>query len=296
VKDFVAWLMGARWRAIVLAALLGLVSWLQPFSGGVVALVALRLGWLEGAVVAAGASLLALLAGWLSGVGPVFALSPLLGVWLPALALALVLRRSHSLALMIQVATGVAIAGLAAYYIIVDEPVAPVQAWLQANLVPLMTRIGGEAAVPSADRLEAMARLTPGMLAAGMILFATLAVLIGRWWQAALANPGGFRHDFHRLTNGRVATLAASVLFVGALLTSNLWLDNAALALLVMFMYQGLAVLHGVIGMRRMHRGWLVAVYSLMVLVPLQLVSVAAIVGLLDNWLHFRRLVAANVK
>src|SRR5690606_40899116 len=69
--------------------------------------------------------------------------------------------------------------------------------------------------------LQALAQLLPATMAATAVLLASGAVMIARWWQAIVYNPGGFRHDFHRLRQGRSAALLVMVIVFIAIMTDR---------------------------------------------------------------------------
>jgi hypothetical protein len=142
------------------------------------------------------------------------------------------------------------------------------------------------------DAVSHVSMIATGLMGASLVLGSSLAVFCGRWGQAFLYNSGGFRQSFHKLRMGWAATLAASAIFVLAGVFNNVVVDNLAIVLLVMFMFQGLAVLHNVIGKKRMHVGWLVAFYVVFVLEFLYVLGIVAGAGLIDNWFDIRTRVA----
>ncbi|HET6654794.1 MAG TPA: hypothetical protein VFL45_10750 [Gammaproteobacteria bacterium] len=293
MKDFLAWLMRSRLARVGMAALLGLVRLFGPFSGGVIALVTLRHGWLEGLLTTLGASIV--LAAIEMGLvhGGLFVLTlPTLVLWWVIIGLALVLRRTASLALMMQAATALGCLAVALFFLANPNPLEFWTPLLKQLLLPMLQ---GSTAAMQRDWtlvIERMAMLMTGVTGASLALGSSLAVLCGRWGQAVLYNPGGFRDAFHRLRMGWIATLAASCVFVLAGLFNNVFIDNLAIVLLVMFMYQGLAVIHGIAGYKKVHAGWLAAFYTLFVLEFLYVLAIVAGVGLIDNWFDIRARVA----
>jgi hypothetical protein len=121
-----------------------------------------------------------------------------------------------------------------------------------------------------------------------MAFVSSLAVLIARWWQAILYNPGGFQADFHRLRMGRIATGVASVAFLAGLLTQYPVLDNLAVVFLVMFIFQGLAVVHSVMARRQASNVWLAGFYALCVVAFWPMLALVAGGGFMDNWFDLR--------
>jgi hypothetical protein len=142
---------------------------------------------------------------------------------------------------------------------------------------------------PGEAQMQALARLAPGMMAAGSLMIFILAVIVGRWWQAIAFNPGGFQEDFHRLRQGRnVALLVAILVFVAAL-TGHPVLGGFAFAGAVTLLFQGLAMVHGVVAAAGQNVAWLWAMYVVLALLPLPATVLLVVAGGVDNWLDFRR-------
>jgi hypothetical protein len=58
---------------------------------------------------------------------------------------------------------------------------------------------------------------------------------------------------------------------------------------LLLFMVQGVAVVHGIVAIRAAHRGWLAAMYLLLfILMPMSLFAIA-LTGFFDHWLDYRK-------
>lgn len=125
-----------------------------------------------------------------------------------------------------------------------------------------------------------------GFIAAITAYSGAAGLVIGRWWQAMLYNPGGFAEEFHRLRLGPVEALVC----LGAALYAwwqpggySVWMALFALPLL----FAGLALVHALAARRGLATGWLVAFYlALFVLQPLA--KLLVLVAFVDTWLDFR--------
>lgn len=126
-----------------------------------------------------------------------------------------------------------------------------------------------------------------GMVATLIAFQALLALVIGRWWQAMLYNPGGFRVEFYEFRLNRNAALlyfAAMALALGmGGANGSFWGFLAALPLVLVTT----AIVHNRVRARGMSIGWLVLFYLLMAFQPFYLV--AACVGLSDSWVNYRQ-------
>lgn len=201
------------------------------------------------------------------------------------LLLALLLKRTGSLNLAFQVAVLSIAACLIVVHVSLEDPVA-IWTGLLHTMVDAMLQAGLS---PDADAdviVANLARTMWGALAA-IVLATTLgALFLGRWWSSLGGSAGSFGEEYRQLRLGKVLGLAVSVLllvamFVDApLLASLVWVSFMALAL------QGLAAAHRSKARGRINRGWLAAIYVLLV-VPLSTsvtVFVLAIWGFADNW------------
>lgn len=234
------------------------------------------------------------LIGWATGQGAGWILidplmGPLLGIWVPTLLLAWVLKTSRSLALAFAVAAVVGCAVVVGQLVLIADPFAVWQAILAPMLEPLKALRGLSTAQWQQD-LKAMAQLMPGMSAAGGLIGAGAMLLLARYFQARQVRPGAFGEEFRRLSLGRVVTVVASLVLVLRLILGGPVLDNLAIVMLALFLFQGLAVIHAL----RLARGWsrwvLVVFYILLALLPLWLLGLVSGAGLVDNWFDFRRL------
>lgn len=287
MRGIAGFIMRGRLPAIAMVAgpaLLPLLFWV---SGAALALVTLRRGLNEGALVMAGATAV-LAGGSVALVGtPLAVLQPLLLVWLPVLLLALVLRATVSLARTLEAGTLVAAAGVLVFHVIHPDPAAFWRGMLEqvANLMGADPT--GE---PWQRAATELAPVMTGLWAVNMLGLAVVSLLLGRWWQALLYNPGGFRAEFHDLRlelwfAGIALGAAAMALFMPPGLVRDL-----ALVLTSVFVLQALAVAHAVFARRGWHGGWLIGVYLLL---PLALRPMAAL-GIADVFLDLRRRFAGS--
>ncbi len=286
--------MRGRSQAVVSAVVLAMVSLpIPPFSvlsSAVIALVTLRRGQVEGLVVGGLAGLVSGLIAYLALGTPAPAVAIVLSLWLPTLILALVLRATRSLTLMLEAALLVGLLVIGIFYLQVPDPATT---WQEA-LQPFSRDLTDAGLLEEGKQdvfLKEMARWMTGFFAAGFFLLVTISVFLARWWQAVLYNPGGFRQEFHTLRLHRALGIAG-LLLLGLILTGvggkgGLILD-LSLLLSSALMLQGLAVAHGISALRQTHPVWLVAMYILYFFAMLQMWMLLAAVGLADLWFDFR--------
>ncbi len=272
-------------------------------SGASVALVTLRRGSVEG--------LIAGLAGWsvvaglllLAGQGPDANLLGMLGLLTAIVAMASVLRRFSALHLSIWLGIALAVGALSIFWLLVPDPAA---FWrdgfvrLLDTLAAQMRESGNAGFDPSELRQLADAvqwRGFSGNVFGGLLLVACGSLFIGRSWHAKLANPGGFRLEFHRLRLYRPLALATAACFMLAALMDRDWLLNVAAILLLVWIIQGFAVIHGLVGILAGGGAWLVLAYLLCVAGLLSgnsLVLVVPLLGLVNEFFDVRAFAARS--
>ena len=295
MRALAKFVMSRRIQAVLVAVGFALWGLLLPpasyLSGAAVALVTLRRGAREGVLIIAGATAAAaVLAGLVLG-DTVPALVFVLGMWLPLWLLAIVWRNTVSLAWTLQAAAGIGVLTVVLMHLVLQDPAAWWRALLEA-LRPAMEQAGvfaDGAAMEGA--LDAAARLMTGLMAAALVFSLMISLFIARWWQAALYNPGGFRQEFHALrADRRIAVVLVVVLLlslvdrgvIGALAT------DLAMVGIVLYLFQGLALIHGMVAAFRANVFWLVGLYALMVLASPQMVLLLSAMGFADTWFDFR--------
>ncbi|MEY6432093.1 hypothetical protein ABC977_06670 [Thioalkalicoccus limnaeus] len=279
-------LVAATTAVLSVLPVIGLLAAL--ISAGVIALATLRHGPSEGLLVAGLAGLGGGVLAWLALGSPLPAIGFLLIFWFPVWLLAVALGWSRSLSVTVQAAAGLAVLGLVLVYAIAGGVRDP---WIEI-LEPLRLALVEAAVLGEADSVAAIERVAawmPGLLTATVYLMVVSSLLIGRWWQALLYNPGGFGAEFRAL---RIHPLLGVVTVAVYLLVVFLGEAHWAIALLLilgpLLVLQGLAVVHALAYARQTHVGWLAGLYVLFVLgFPLPQMIVAGL-GLADIWVDLR--------
>lgn len=117
-------------------------------------------------------------------------------------------------------------------------------------------------------------------------------LLVARWWQALLYNPGGFQQEFHGF---RLGMTAASLLMAGVAAGNLLAVEYRAWASLLgmPLLLSGLGLAHHTVKLLGLSTFWLVAMYAGLILIgPLSLALI--VTGFLDSFLNFRARLAKN--
>lgn len=273
----------------MMVAVLAILSMLFPpasiLSAAVVALVALRNG-------AAAGGILLLLAGVAGGVLSLLlfaTIKPIIGFVVVMLLLALLLRRSRSLALTLQGALGLSLLMLASQYLQSEDPVT---VWRNLLVPFIQTLVDAEVVLTDQQELmlTQMAEWMPGVVVAGFFMQLTATLLLARWWQAKLYNPGGFRSEFHQLRLPRSLAIATLIFFALVMMVGDSVLEFRYLAMLLLsgWFFGGLALAHATAARVKAGSGWLIALYVLLVIAMPHVVGLLATAGMADAWFDFR--------
>jgi uncharacterized protein YybS (DUF2232 family) len=297
MRALAAYILKGRLQAIVITSLMTFVSLLLPplaylLSGVPVSLVSLRRGPLVGAQVIAGSLLVVLLLALLVRIGPQIATAFVLEIWIPLWLCAIVLRKTESHGDLVLMASGFGALYIVVTHMLIDD----VTDWWRNNLETgiaqaLPEDLAGQYQVVT----EQLAPFMNGMLAGSLLVSIVLTILVARWWQSMLFNPGGFKKEFYALHLPRVLLLGV-LLGVALILIDEAKPGSIAfeLLLLLIFAYfiQGLATIHRVIAAKGLPKVWLVMLYVLL-LIP-QIGLFVACLGMIDCW--FERSVATGPK
>lgn len=297
MQKLAALIMRGRVYAMLVAALFGVVSLLLPplqpisttLSGGVIALVALRLGAREALYVIVGAVPGIMGVTWLLFGNPAPAVVLAAIVWLPILMLALILRQTISMGLTVQVAALLGAAVVVGIHGLLPDPAA----WwhdMLANMIQ-QSRLDKAGLEQMGQIMQQVAPHMTGIVASALMLSALLSVVMGRWWQSLLYHPGGFGQEFRSLRLGhRVAYPAAAVLAISLFASGGLTaiITDLLVVLVIVYVLQGLAVAHAISFATKRSVVWLMLVYVLLAILPPFVVVALAGVGFADSWMNFR--------
>jgi hypothetical protein len=292
MRSLSAFVLRGRSQALVVVCGLAfaslLISPLSLLSSALFALVGLRQTAKDSALTL----LLALLALGLSGVllgGSSSAVLYGALLWLPVWPVAVVLRESLRLELAVETALALGLAAVLGVYGFVDEPATLWRHRLQ-DLAQAM--LGNSPAINMIDLgrlLDWLAHYATGAAVGGSVMSLILALLIGRWQQAVLFNPGGFRSEFIalRLHDGVAYALLACML-VAALSNGGLaeLSMNCLVVIAMVFTVVGFAIIHHVLGGKNF---WIAGIYVVLLFLPHLLLPPITLLGFSDTWLDWRK-------
>lgn len=276
--------MRGPFQAIALASITMLIPLMFWFSAAVVALVTLRKGFQQGAVVFFWTALPAMVWLWsLQDPGPLIVL-------VMAFLMASILRVTISwqTTLVAGALVGI-ILGWAAPFLMPD---------VIQMLNELTDQFFRELAKQSEQEYTDELRVGfESLMVAGFVSsfygVAIGSLCLARSWQAKLFNPGGWQEEFFQIRIQPKLLIAALMLLVVAPALGM----NASVVMLtvaVALIFAGIALVHGLIARKNMTKQWLVGFYlSVVLLFPTVLVLVV-IAAALDSLIDFRSRVSSS--
>ncbi|WP_019865369.1 YybS family protein [Methylovulum miyakonense] len=288
-----AYIMKGRLQAMMVASSLALLSLMFPpvsiVSSASVALVTLRLGAIEGLYVLGCSSLAAGLLGWLLLGHFQFALMYVMVLWLPVWLIAIVLREGRHLSLAVEIAIFLGVLAVVGAYLYNPD----LAAMWNALFVQMMpANLPADASLDDFKKAaNVWAHYMTGVVAAGSVFGLLFGLFLGRWWQANLYNPGGFKTEYlslgmpPRLAIGTLAVMATAMAVTGVV-SEAAW--NITILLIALYSVIGTAVMHTLFAGMKLARFTVPMLYITLFLIP-HAILLVAVVGWVDAWFNLRK-------
>jgi uncharacterized protein YybS (DUF2232 family) len=284
-------LKGQSQAALVTAALaiLGLLippaAWISAAS---IVLVTLVHGPQRGLITTALSLLGAALFAYLIFAIPQLAVIFVLLVWLPAWMIATILRQTVSLAYSLQILTMVSLLAVVLIYSLFPDFG---EYWRESlnHMVTQLAQQSDEFSLTELQRTEDLIiDFMPGLFVSSIMFGTMLSLFLGRWWQAVFYNPGGFAKEFHSLNLGKISALIALAITIIAVIINNVFAFALVTVVFVLYLAQGMSILHATFKLRQVNTAWLFVVYIVMFFIP-RLLFLLVIAGMIDPWLDIRQ-------
>ena len=272
MRALASFIMRGRMQAtlvVVISAVLPLLFWLSAAAGS---LVLLRRGFRDATSVIVG-GLLAGLAVWVMG-DPITFL-----VIAGALALAAMLRAEHPWSRVLLASAVFAVA----FSLVLDLALAQTFDMLAKAFAEAMPKIEGQPVLSG----ELIRPVLVASTAVTVQLFSVLALVLARYWQAALYNPGGFGREFRalKLPKQTMAVLVAVMVVAPFIGPQFIILASASSLVLVL---AGIALMHGLVAQGRLAGFWLVGMYVTLPLIMQLIYPLLVVLAIVDSLIDFR--------
>ncbi|MDU9402163.1 hypothetical protein RTH46_06610 [Pseudomonas sp. zfem004] len=272
MRALASFIMRGRVQAtfvVVISAVLPLLFWLSAAAGS---LVFLRRGFKDASSVIAWGLLPAVVMLY-------FGEPSTLLVFLGTLGLAALLRAGHSWS---RVLLSSVVLGLL-YSLILDAVLRETFEVLAKALEKALPQFEGKPVLPG----ELIGPLLVASSAVMLQLFSLLALMLARYWQAALYNPGGFGREFRELRLPPVPMLAlVSLMALGPFIGSQFIVLASASSLVLLL--AGIALIHGLVAQGRLAGFWLVGMYVTLPLLMQLMYPLLVVLAIVDSLIDFR--------
>jgi hypothetical protein len=284
-------LKGQSQAALVTASLAILGLLVTPavwISSAAVALVTLVYGPQRGLIVIGLSLLGAALFAYLIFAVPQVAVIFVLLTWLPVWMIAVILRQTVSMAYSLQILTVISLLVVVVIYALFPD----FGEYWREPLDHMVTQLAQQSEDFSLAELQRTENLIidflPGLFASSIMFGTMLSLFLARWWQAVIYNPGGFAKEFQSLNLGKISAFIALAITLLAIMVNNVFAFALVTVVFVLYLIQGVSLLHAGIKIRQVHAAWLFAVYLIMFFIP-HLVLLLVIAGMIDPWLDIRQ-------
>ncbi len=288
MRPLVTWLLARPWNTVLGLSLSLMLPFAQILSGAVMVAIVLALG-VQQAILKGGAAI-ALLAVLFLAVGnsvPHLVANALVA-WLPVMMLALLMRRTRSMTLTLQVSVIIAVLVTVGFYAVLGDPAEFWGVQLQ-QLSVLFAEMGlANQAALLKEQSELLApQMTMLFVLVTWSMFALVLALGYALYQCLPDNKARFGR-FCDLNLGRVLALMMAVTSLLALVTGADWLQDTAFVMFAVFWVQGLAMLHWLQTDGPLPALALVAIYALLPILNALLLTALAVLGYTDAWFDYR--------
>jgi len=296
-------IMAGALQAVGFILLFSVLSLFLPLMGllsnAAVGLITLRMGWRRGLLIALISSAV------LGGLTLLMQVNPLVGfgfsmlIWLAVILLATLLGSTVSWSKTLTVLLAVSVGAVLLFHMNVSDPVAFWQnqpLWMQFVEVVKNVQMMPEEMSSSEQQklLDNAASILSGSIAGTVSVLLILSLLIARHWQAMLYNPGGFGAEWRELQLGKPAALLMIAVITLALFSQQMTAINMVFAGLTVFLFQGIALVHGVVALLQQHKAWLIGMYIMLFLMPAHGGILLAAFGIIDSLAGFRSQIKAR--
>ena len=212
-------------------------------------------------------------------------------LWFPALILGYVLRRSESQASALVVVAIIVGTYAGVFRFIVGDT----QQFWYTQISPILTQLYDNQEIGIQDStIQSIANQMHHVSVAMLFAFYSATILLARWWQSELFNFGGFGDEFKKIKMPRITVYIVAL--IGVLVVSQALIGSQSglvmdifIIFTLLFAFQGLSVVHFRARSIGLARGWMIAFYSLVLLLPQLSGLILATTGVADGFADFRR-------
>ncbi|WP_461516082.1 hypothetical protein [Porticoccus sp.] len=285
MRALAEFIMRGRMQAALVALAGSLVPMLSPAA---VSLVTLGRGLRDGLLVMLWGLLPLMIALYGTGINPMITLATMAGL-IVVVAASAYLRLSASWSSTLTVVLLLSALSVLLLNLLFGSSVAALEEIVAKMFSQLQQQAGSEEPAFQPGRIFLL-----GVIGYMVALTAVISLVLGRWWQAMLYNPGGFREEFHRLRFDPKIGIALLACVAACYLLPQEYASWAGLVGLPLLL-GGIALVHHTIATYQIGAHWLAIFYvGLLMIGPFSLILVG--LGFLDSILNIRSRLAKGAK
>lgn len=210
----------------------------------------------------------------------------------PSLILASVLFSTRSLSFSIQIAALLGVLAFIGVSLLVPDIQ---QHWTQALTAVLDKTLQGRGLNEQQQRqlIQMSAQYMTGVFIAIITLTHCTTLLIGNWWHSLVTEKNKQSSDFQQLRLGKVLAFATIILLILTAVTRSAFIAQILAIVGILFLLQGLAILHAITSKAAKGALWLTLSYGILIFVP-QACLLVIFTGLMDTYIDIRQRISAN--
>ncbi len=290
MHNIASFILNGRLAALLITTLASAAAFFAPFcaliTGAVIGLVTLRKGANEAMIIVALSAipLFFLLQAELGR--PAIALPLLVFLSFPIIVIALFLNKSQSQGIAITAAAVIAALFVISLRVLFEDIDLFWSEWLSQTVKYV------KGATVSGFNREGSLQFVTGLASSSLTLCMILTILVSRWLQSIVYNPGGFSKEFQSLRLPKPAawaTIVTLLLYIGLSYQEGNILSDLLMIAAITYAFYGIATLHGATKTAELSRIWLVLAYLSLFLLPRFTIILLALIGLADTFFDFRR-------
>lgn len=147
----------------------------------------------------------------------------------------------------------------------------------------------GEGITPeSRQQMIDVSHYAGGLLTAFVLLNAILQLMLARWWQGLVFNPGGLRQELYNIRLSHVIGVLFIIFLVLAYMNNPIAIDIMPVIYLL-FAVSGFSLMHYMLAPRKYSWLWLLIMYAVAIRFFPQSGLLISFVTFLDIWFNFRQ-------
>lgn len=286
MRNLAEYVLQKRRHAILLALLFTFIPLMGWASDAIMALVTLRKGAKEGAIVLLWITLPYLVLALLSY--PSLFFYTILGGSCVVFLAALILRSTHSWENVFQCLVIAGIIVVAIVHLFMPDLLQQIAKNISTSFNVLNKHFKLNLAPQALQQtIDLFSRFAFGLQVTVLFLGDLLSLAIARWAQSMLYHPNGLRDELLNLRVSLLPIILLCTALVFAILGSAFAIDCLPLVIFP-FILTGLSLLHSLVNLTKISKFWLIVFYFLLVIFFVYIGILLVLLTMMDYWFDFR--------